>query len=159
MTTMEYQYSKGMLRRIAEVYPDIYDGIPELDTHKIINLVWFAVYLLLKVIEGEEPSYKECLEIFQWGNDITDPFLIVEYKADFDRALSELGRDNWDGKCPTNFNHYKHFGRLQRVIIAQMLGLTDSYLEGQGFDNIPKLLGLAYFRMLENLNERETAQS
>ena len=145
--------------RIAKAYPDIYGGIPELDTDKIINRVWFAVYLLLKVIAGEEPGYKECLEIFGWSNDITDPFLIAEYKADFDRALNEIGRGDWDGSEPTDFWEYKYFGRFQRMVIAQTLGMSEGQLEALGFDDIKKLMGLAYFRMLENLNDRKTTQS
>ena len=148
----EYTYSKGMIKRIIEAYPDIYGGIPVLETDKHINPVWFAVYLLLKVIAGEEPSYQECLEIFQFSGNITDQFSIAEHKADFDMSLREIGRGNWQGELDPVFRNYNYYGRLQRIIIAQMLNVEESYLERLGFTDIPRLRGTAYSRIAEYLN-------
>ena len=147
----DYTYSKGMITRIVEAYDDIYGGIPELATNKVVNPLWFRVWLLLKVIAGEEPSYQECLEIFRWSSDITDPFSVVEYKSDFDRAFNQIGRGEM-GEL-TEWRDYKYFGRLQRILIAQMLSLGEGFLESQGFTDVPRLRGTAYSRMMEVLNK------
>ena len=151
---MEYLYSKGMITRIIEAYDDIWAGIPELATNKVVNPLWFRVWILLKVIAGEEPTYQECLEIFQWQSDITDIFSVVEYKADVDRALREIGRGNWNGKLDPVFRNYKYYGRLQRILIARMLGIEDYELEAWGFTNIPQGRGTAISRMMEYLNSK-----
>ena len=148
----DYTYSKGMITRIVEAYDDIYGGIPELATNKVVNPLWFRVWLLLKVIAGEEPSYQECLEIFQWQSDITDDFAIAEYKADYDMALDYIGRGDWFGEL-TEWRDYKYYGRLQKIIIAQMLSLGEGFLESQGFTDVPRLRGTAYSRMMEYLNK------
>lgn len=148
----DYTYSKGMIIRIIDAYDDIWSGIPELATNKVVNPLWFRVWLLLKVIAGEEPTYQECLEIFQWQSDITDTFTVAEFKADFDRGLREIGRGNWMGNLDPVFRNYKYYGRLQRIIIAQMLSLGEGFLESQGFTDVPRLRGTAYSRMAEYLN-------
>jgi len=82
---------------------------------------------------------------------------IAEYKADFDRALDFIGRGYWRGT--TKSKHYRQFGKLQRLIIGDILGKEDWELGGWGLYDVSKLRGIAYFRMLEYLNERRDTQS
>jgi len=87
------------------------------------------------------------------GETTTHPFSIAEYKADFDRALDDLGRGHWSGdNISPLFKSYRGFGRLQRIVIADIIGVEDSELEAMGFYSIPRLRGLAYWRMKQFLN-------
>ena len=65
---------------------------------------------------------------------ISNDFDVAEFKADFDRALDELGKAKWNGLSSLSFNRYKHFDKKQRIIIAYILGLRSDYkLESWGF--------------------------
>ena len=80
-----------------------------------------------------------------------DPWSVAEYRADFDRALNGIGRGHWDGTIH-EFKFYRHFGRLQQIIIADIVGITDNELTGLGFYQIPQLRGRAYKWMANYLN-------
>ena len=81
-------------------------------------------------------------------------FLVAESKADFDISLNAIGRGEWRGLVSQDFRHYKDFGKEQQVVIANILWITDVWLEGLGFYQIPQLRGQAYSRMVAFLNER-----
>jgi len=89
--------------------------------------------------------------------EVTDPLQIAEYRADFDRALDAIGRGCWDGQIDDkDFWDFKFFGKLQRIVIADIYGIADEELEGRGFYRIPQMRGRAYRRMVECLNGERT---
>jgi len=86
-------------------------------------------------------------------SEITEPFSIVEYKADFDRALDSIGRGHWDGNVEDKtFKDFRRFGRSQQAVIADIYGIKDDELEEMGFYNINRLKGYAYYLMTVDLN-------
>ena len=86
---------------------------------------------------------------------IVNDFDVAEFKADFDRALDELGRAKWDGITHCNFSQYKYFDRKQRIIIAYILGLrSDDKLEAWGFWEARKYRYKVLNEMVSILNER-----
>jgi len=120
---------------------------------------YYSVGILKAIAEGYDSLYEDGLLLA--NHHISYLQSIAEYKADFDMSLDYIGRGNWQGLTSLNFRDYRHFGKLQRVIIACILGITNRSLEGWGFYDIPKLQGVAYFRMMEYLNsfERRPCQS
>lgn len=86
-------------------------------------------------------------------------FIIAEYKADFDISLSAIGKGHWSGIVDSDFRAYRYFGRMQQVVIADILGITDNELGGLGFYRIPRLRGLAYRWMANFLNGLPYGQS
>jgi len=89
--------------------------------------------------------------ILNWRAEIYEIWDIISYKIDFDRALSAIGREPWHGLISEEFKNYRHYGRLQRLVIADILQVTDGEL-AQSFRDIPKLKGIAYRRMADFLN-------
>jgi hypothetical protein len=119
-----------------------------------INDVYYYSKSILKAIARHYSSlYEDGLLIA--NHHINYLHSVAEYKADFDMALNAIGRGKWNGSLHPNFGHYRYYGRLQQIIIADILGLLDYHLTGLGFYDIPKLRGMAYFRMTEFLNERK----
>ena len=86
---------------------------------------------------------------------ITHLLTLVEFKADFDIALDSIGRGKWRGLTSHNFNNYGQFGRMQRVIIASILGITDYELRAFGFSDAKQLRYEGYKRMVGFLNENK----
>lgn len=84
---------------------------------------------------------------------------IALYKADFDLSLAAIGKGDWRGLGDTNFRAYCYYGRMQQVVIADILGITDRELSGLGFYRIPRLRGLAYKWMANCLNGLPYGQS
>ncbi len=80
-----------------------------------------------------------------------DPWSIAEFKADFDMALQNIGKGKWAGELE-EFKYYRKYGRLQRIIIADILGIEDDELERLGFWSIPRLRGYSYYLMKCFLN-------
>jgi len=80
-------------------------------------------------------------------------YSVAESKADFDRALDNIGRGKWRGLANHKFGAYKYYGRQQQVIIAEILNISDRKLEGYGFYEIPQMRGNAWRRMADFLNE------
>jgi hypothetical protein len=81
---------------------------------------------------------------------VVNPFEVADYKADFDMALSRLGR-HWELRS-SRFADYNFYSKTQRAVIADILGTDDGELESAGFYNIPQLKGYAYYRMRKVLN-------
>lgn len=125
-----YTYSVQKLKDIAACYDNIYQGIEFYKKGKLYN-------------------YTE-----------TNPWEIAEFKADFDMALNKLGQSrypsrapHWTGEIKTmQFSDCKWFGRLQQIVIADILGMDDYELAGLGFYDIPRLRGYAYHLMKTYLN-------
>ena len=87
---------------------------------------------------------------------ISNTVSIAEYKADFDMALNSIGRGHWAGQVNgSKLKDFRHFGRLQKVIICDILGIDSRELESQGFTKIPQLRGYGYYLMAKFLNTRE----
>jgi len=129
----EYVYSKKILKKVAGNYEHIYDRIV------------LAVYTV--ILDGYKVEREWCIR----GEQV-----LIEYKADFDMALNELGKGRWTGEIEgCEFRDFRYFGRLQQVVIADVYGIDDATLEDMGFYNIPKLRGLAYWRMTQLLNGKE----
>lgn len=80
-------------------------------------------------------------------------YAIAESKADFDMALSSIGRGNWTG-IGRDFREYRYFGRLQQVVIARILDISDSYLESRGFHDVKGMRSKAFQRMRDKLNRK-----
>ena len=102
---------------------------------------------ILRVIADNYCSIYEGLPSGE--GSITNPYAIAEYKSDFDRALNSIGRGHWDGEL-REYKYYKGFGKLQIMVIADILGVPDSEL--WRYDDIPRWRGYAYYRMASFLN-------
>lgn len=109
---------------------------------------------LLKIIAENYCNIYEGLPLSS-GVEVTNPWAIAEYKADFERALQSIGRGKWDGEV-TEFKHYRNYGKLQRIVIADILGIRDIELEG--FYSVPRLRGYAYYLMCLFLNNGAEGQ-
>jgi hypothetical protein len=87
--------------------------------------------------------------------DIAEGYIGYDYisdeKFDFDKALNSIGKGHWQGIDSIDFSDYKHFGRLQRVVIADILGIEDEELEKLKFTRVQNLKAIAYRRMLDIL--------
>lgn len=86
-------------------------------------------------------------------------YIIAEYKADFDLSLAAIGKGDWRGLENTDFRAYRYYGRMQQVVIADILGITDNELSGLGFYQVPQLRGRAYKWMANCLNGLPYGQS
>lgn len=90
---------------------------------------------------------------FREGELETDLFSLAEFKADFDMALTYLGRGRWCGIIKdTNIRHYREFGRFQLAVIADILKASNYELEMMGYYDIPRLKQIAYYQMKIHLN-------
>jgi len=82
---------------------------------------------------------------------------MLSTKIDFDRALDAIGRGHWSGTGfgddakDNKFKTYRSFGRLQQVVIADIIGIRDWELEQRGFYDIERLKGMAYSAMVSFL--------
>ncbi len=75
---------------------------------------------------------------------------LIHAKADFDRAINHLGKAHWrgDGK-----DDIKTFGNLQKVIIAQVIGMSDIELWDRfQLGDIQSWRTLSYRKMATFLN-------
>ena len=117
----EFKYSKWLLKKIALSYQHICDRIV-LDSYTVI-------------LDGH-PVEEE--------RRIRGPFHLAEYKADFDQALSAIGKEKWQGITGDKLSDYKRFNKLQLSIIADILG-NDDPME-------PQMRGYAYRAMANYLN-------
>ena len=88
-----------------------------------------------------------------WRRDEYNLWSLAEYRADFDNALRAIGRGKWGG-LPDNarFRDFNKYGRLQRIVIADIMGVNDYELEQAGFERIPQSRGYAYYLMKMQLN-------
>jgi len=100
----------------------------------------YSIGLLEGIAENYDTLYKEGIYFTtgKKGYHIKPnrhiPINIVEYKADFDTALKVLSR------------------RQRRVIDAQIMGISDSQLEMEGFYNIGRFRWISYCDMARFLN-------
>ncbi len=81
----------------------------------------------------------------RWGE-------LAEIKADFDCALDGIGRGKWGGTL-RKFKTYRNFGDYQRIVIADILGKTDTELTKMRYDDIIGLRKTAYRMMCQFLNK------
>lgn len=88
------------------------------------------------------------------GWELTNPQELAELIADFDMALSSLGR-KWEFS-DGSFSHYRQFSKTQRVVIADILDVGDIELLRHRFYDIPKLRRIAYSGMCRFLNGAST---
>jgi len=106
-----------------------------------------------KVLDAIALGYESIYSHLDLGmHTITIMDRLVEYKADFDLALSSIGRGYWDGLNEANFMSYSDCGRWQRVIIARIRGINDYELQSYGFYQVPQARGAAYSSMCKILN-------
>ena len=103
-----------------------------------VDDVYFYSVKTLKVIAW---SYRTIYEGLPLYYEVHNPFKLAEFKADFDRALSAIGRGKWTGINGSKISNYRGFGKLQKVVIADIIG---EYVTGNG--------GLAYRWMANYLN-------
>jgi len=113
-----------------------------------INDTYFYSKRTLKTIAENYTTLYDGLPL---RSEVTNLWSLAEFKADFDIALSSIGRGKWSGEI-LQFKEYRHFGRLQQIVIADILGIDDYELEGLGFYSIPRLRGYAYYLMVTHLN-------
>ena len=131
----EYRYSKWLLERIAQSYGHIYDRIV------------LEVYTV--ILDGYKVERERCIKGEQ---------TLIEYKVDFEGALAKLGNSRHPSRAPKldlssyDFKTYSKYSRLQQIVIADILGITDWELLGRGFYDIPRLRGYAYSIMAKYLN-------
>jgi len=103
-----------------------------------VDDTYFYSVKTLKIIAW---SYRTIYEGLPLYYEVHNPFKLAEFKADFDRALSAIGRGKWTGIKGSKISNYRGFGRLQKVVIADIIG---EYVTGNG--------GLAYRWMADFLN-------
>lgn len=110
-------------------------------------------YYSIKGLRAIASGYRNIYEglSFREGALITNPWLLVEFKVDFDRALGEIGKGDWDGKI-MEFKYYRNFGKFQRIVIADILEIDDGELTRLGFYDINRLKGYSYYLMANYLN-------
>lgn len=97
--------------------------------------------------------YSGGLVINPWKAELTNDWVIAEYKADFDVALNAIGRGYWTGtKHIQKARDLRAFGRLQRAVIADICQLPDSQLVQTGCYQITQMRGRAYSWMANYLN-------
>ncbi len=53
---------------------------------------------------------------------MSNPFDVAEQKADFDRALNQLG-EHWTGNYLSKFKSYRYYTEPQKVIIGDILNV------------------------------------
>ena len=70
---------------------------------------------------------------------------ISDEKLDFDMALNSIGKGHWTGEL-LSINEYKEFSKLQRLVIADILGIEFKVRYS------PQLQGRAYGKMCKFLN-------
>jgi len=116
-----------------------------------VNDIYFYSVRTLKVIAANYNTIYEGLPL-SLSFEVVNPFNLAEYKVDFDQALSAIGRGKWEGITSDKISGYKGFGRLQKLIIAEVLGVLDEELRGLGFENPARLRGYAYYLMAKYLN-------
>jgi len=117
------------------------------------------------VLKSIAQWYDRVYEVLMIGDyKVTSPYVLIDFKVDFDRALDSIGRGSWDTLNSTDFNDYRYFGRFQRVVIADIIYTevnkdgevvtrkADNELEVRGFYEISQLRSNAYSRMAESLN-------
>ena len=108
--------------------------------------------VLKAIAEGYQIVYEGLA--LSWRSEIVNEWSIAEFKADFDMALDSIGRGHWIGNIEEKeFRDFRYFGRLQRIVIADIYGIEDKELEGLGFVRIENMRGIAYSRMAHNLND------
>ena len=95
----------------------------------------------MKTLKVIAENYKTIYDGLPLYYEVHNPFKLAEYKADFDRALSAIGRGKWTGINGSKISNYRGFGKLQKVVIADIIG---TYVTGNG--------GLAYRWMANYLN-------
>jgi len=108
---------------------------------------YYSIGILKRIAENYANLYSDA----SWGS----LFLMAESKADFDRALSSIGRGKWSGIVGYKLKHYKYFGRLQQVVIAFILGIKDKEMEKLGFQDVKGMRSKAFQRMRDKLNGRK----
>jgi hypothetical protein len=86
-----------------------------------------------------------------------DPCSVTEYKADFDRALNQIGRcKDWGNQDieDVKWKECRKYGIWQQLVIADCIGATDEDVRRMRLpeDQIPKLTGQAYGAMARFLN-------
>ena len=109
--------------------------------------------LLKAIAENYIPIY-EGLPL-SYGEVVTNPWALAEFRADFDTALNNIGKGKWTGRI-SQFKDYHYFGWLQQIIVADILGVSDHTLTVYGFRDIAGLRGYAYYRMANFLNGGHT---
>jgi len=152
----EYSYSVAILKRIASAYEYIYECIPA--NHPPLRRCReeVLIYALEKAISGDPITHREIAELLRRSDDITAPDSLVEYKADFDTALNELGRGKWCGLQSHDFSDYKDFGQYQRAIIASILDIGDYKLKALGLPRSRQYRQEAFIEMARFLNGNRT---
>jgi len=103
-----------------------------------VDDVYFYSVKTLKVIAENYKTIYDGLPLYY---EVHNPFKLAEFKADFDQALSAIGRGKWTGINGSKISNYRGFGKLQKVVIADIIG---EYVTGNG--------GLAYRWMADFLN-------
>lgn len=109
----------------------------------------YSIKVLKTIAENYIELYEEGLS-FREGDVITNSFSIAEYHADFDQALSSLGK-KWELKG-LSFKDYRHYNKFQRIVVADILGVSDEELKRLRFRDIIELRKIAYGRMKLFLN-------
>ncbi len=99
---------------------------------------------------------RELREIAGNYNDIADAEdrAIIEKKVDFDRAVNNLGKGHWTGwkKDIKPFHQCNSYCKLQKMIIADIIGMSGYELHRWGFYRVPQYRRVAYFEMQRFLN-------
>ena len=96
----------------------------------------------------DEYSVEDLRDIAEGYIDYDD---VSDERFDFDKALDSIGKGHWVGIDSVNFSDYRHFGRFQQVVIADILGIEDCELEKLKFVRMQNLKAIAYRRMLDVL--------
>jgi len=112
---------------------------------------YYGVGILKSIAENYKDIYEGIL--FVSGHTMLNPWSIAEFKGDFDTSLNAIGKGHWTGDIEgKEFDDFKRFGRLQRIVIADFYDIQEGELERLGFYQISRVKGLAYKWMANHLN-------
>ena len=111
---------------------------------------YYSKRLLQTIAANYARLYDDGLSVL--NGVITDLFSLAEFKADFDMALSAIGRGHWTDIISGRLSDYRGFGKLQLMVVSDILGVPDGELEVLGYFQIPQMRGRAYSWMAKNLN-------
>lgn len=106
-----------------------------------------------KVLKAIAEGYRAIYEglALSWRSEVVNEWSLAEYKADFDMALNSIGKGRWTGDIRNKqFEDYRHYGRLQRVVIADIYDIED--LEKLHFRDVDFMKRRAYGQMAASLN-------
>ena len=111
--------------------------------------IFYYTSKLLKVIAR---NYTEIYGgLPRMNSETLNPWVLAEFKADFDTALDSIGSGKWNDQI-YSLKQCRFFGNLQFVVIGDILHVDNGTVSAYGIDGVAKLKKIAYANMCKRLN-------